>query len=451
MLSKVELNREGDVNYTHNRENWINGLSKTSLDILKADEDVFIRQSMSTPCMNVIVDAEGCYIKDMSGKKYLDFHGNSIHQVGYKNSYVIEAVKRQLDELPFIPRRYTSNIVIEAAKALVNKTISKNYKVLFTPSGSAAVGIALKIARKITGKHKVISMWESFHGAGLDTISVGGEYVFRKDMGPLMPGCIRAIPYNSYRNLLNTSDIESVAKFSLDYIQYIIKNEGDIGAILLEPIRATDTHIPPRSYFKNLRQICDDNGIILVFDEIPTALGRSGKFYVHENFNVQPDILVLGKGLGGGVIPQAAVLTKSKYDCAEDISLGHYTHEKPAVGCAAILATIDFIDNNKLLENCNRLSEYIKKKSSSLYKQYECIGDIRVCGLLITFEFVEDRKTKEKSEKHVERILYNCLENGLSFKVSAGNCITWHPPLIVTERELDLAFCILENAIKSTL
>ncbi|WP_218926917.1 aminotransferase class III-fold pyridoxal phosphate-dependent enzyme [Bacillus sp. AFS088145] len=154
---------------------WMDQLNQISRDVIQEDERVFVRQSMSTPCLNGIVDA--------NGNKYLEFHGNSSHQVGYNNPYVVDAIKRQVDELPFIPRRFTSEIVIKAANALVNKTTSKDYKVLFTPSGSAAVGLALKIVRKATGRHKVISMWESFHGAGLDAISVGGEYVFKKDMG----------------------------------------------------------------------------------------------------------------------------------------------------------------------------------------------------------------------------------------------------------------------------
>lgn len=447
MQNKTGLNREGDVNFTPLRSNFFNTLSEKTKVLLKRDENFFIKQSMSTPCMNVITKAEGCYIEDDSGKRYIDFHGNSVHQVGYKNPYVIKAVKNQLDELSFIPRRYTSEIVVKAAKALVDKTISKDYKVLFTPSGSAGVGIALKIARKVTGKYKVISLWESFHGAGLDSISVGGEYLFKKDMGPLMPGCIRSIAYNAYRNLIHSSDKQAVANFCLDYMEYIIKNEGEIGAILLEPVRATDTHIPPQMYFERLRQICDDNGILLIFDEIPTALGRSGEFYVHKNFNVEPDILVLGKGLGGSVIPQACVLTKSKYDLAQDISLGHYTHEKPALGSAAILATIEYMDDFNLMENCRRQSTFALKCSKKLYEKYECIGDIRIIGLLITFEMVKARTTKEKDEEICEKILYYCLKNGLSFKLSNGNCITWHPPLIVTEEQLSFAFNLLEEAI----
>jgi 4-aminobutyrate aminotransferase len=400
--------------------------------------------------MNEIVDAKECYLWDRNGKTYLDFHGNSLHQVGYKNPYVMEAVKSQLADLPFIPRRYTAEIAIQAAAALINKTTSKDYRVLFTPSGSAAIGLALKIARKVTGKHKVISLWESFHGAGLDAISVGGEAVFSQDMGPMLPGCIKAIPYNAYRNLIHSDCPETVASFCLDYLEYIIRNEGDVGTILLEPIRATDTHIPPVSYFHRLRELCSRKGILLIFDEIPTALGRSGEFYVHQNFGVEPDILVLGKGLGGAAVPQAAILAKTAYDVAPEISLGHYTHEKPAVGCAAILATIRYIDDFQLLENCRLQSAFAKEQAWNLYEKYFCIGDIRIAGLLLSFELVKNRASKEKDDDRAEKIFYHCLERGLSFKLAAGNCITWHPPLIVSQAQMATAFMLLEEAILAT-
>ena len=448
MHDKQNLKREGDINVSPLRTEWMKQLNAKSVDIIQSDERVFMKQSMSTPCLNGIIDAEGCYIIDVNGKKYLDFHGNSIHQVGYKNPYVVQAIKKQVEELPFIPRRFTADVAIQAADALINKTTSGDYKVLFTPSGSAAVGLALKIARKVTGRHKVISMWESFHGAGLDSISVGGEYVFKKDMGPLMPGMLQAIPFNGYRNLIKSDSHEEVANFCLDYLEYMIQHEGEIGAILLEPIRATDTHIPPTSYFNRLRDICDAHGILLIFDEIPTALMRSGKFYVHQHFDIEPDILVLGKGLGGAIIPQAAVLTKTKYDCAEEISLGHYTHEKPALGCAAICATIDYIDEFQLQVQCNRQSQFVKEELDVLWNQFDCIGDIRMAGLLISIELVKSRETKEKHEELAEQILYYCLENGLSFKLSGGNCITWHPPLIVSKEQLTFAIQILHEGLK---
>ena len=444
-----DLAREGDVNTGGFRKQWRRALDGETDAILRADEDVFMKQSMSTPCLNAIADAQGCYIFDLAGKRYLDFHGNSLHQVGYKNERVIRAVNAQMTRLPFVPRRYTAEIVVRAAEKLIDKTTGKDFRVLFTPSGTAAVGIALKIARKVTGRHKVISMWESFHGAGLDSISVGGEYEFKKDMGPMLDGGIRAVPYNAYRNFINSEDPETAAAFCLAHIEYIIENEGGIGAVLLEPIRAAGVHIPPRSYFAGLRALCDKHGILLVFDEIPTALGRGGYFYTHQKFAVEPDVIVLGKGLGGGVMPQAAVLAKKHCDLAGDVSLGHYTHEKPALGCAAALAAIEYIDEEKLIDKCAALSAFALGRAADLAVKYACVGDVRIAGLLIAFELVKDRKSKEKACALAEKVLYHCIERGLSFKLAAGNCVTWYPPLIVTEEELAFAFDLLEDALKT--
>ncbi|ASV69616.1 MULTISPECIES: (R)-1-hydroxy-2-aminoethylphosphonate ammonia-lyase [Cytobacillus] len=449
MKNKEALHREGDVNNSPSRMRWNHSLDQVSRETLWRDEAVFIRQSMSTPCLQTIVDADGCYLIDREGKRYLDFHGNSLHQVGYKNPYVIEAITKQMNTLPFIPRRFTADIAMEAGERLIEKTISKDFKVLFVPSGSAAVGLAMKIARKVTGNHKVISMWESFHGAGLDAISAGGESVFKNGIGPMLPGMIKVMPYQSYRNVFGASSPEDIAEKSLNYLEYVIINEGNISCILLEPIRATDTHIPPRSYFKRLRKICDEHGILLIFDEIPTAFYRSGECYVHQLYDIEPDILVLGKGLGGGIVPQAAVLVKKVLDTAAEVSLGHYTHEKPAIGSAAIVAMLNYIDDYRLKENSLSQSQFMAAKLKKLAEQYTCIGDLRICGLLITIELVKSRDTKEKDEQLTEFLLYYCLQHGLSFKVAAGNCITWHPPLIIKEKEASLAIELLENGLRA--
>jgi 4-aminobutyrate aminotransferase len=135
MQDKQNLKREGDTNFSQLRTEWLNQLNAKSLEKIQSDERVFMKQSMSTPCLNGIVDADGCYITDVNGKTYLDFHGNSIHQIGYKNLRVVEAIKKQVEVLPFIPRRFTADITIKAAEELINKTTSRDYKVLFTPSG----------------------------------------------------------------------------------------------------------------------------------------------------------------------------------------------------------------------------------------------------------------------------------------------------------------------------
>jgi len=173
---------EGDINISEKRKAWQeNNLNDETWSILKEDERYFLKQSLSTPCLNVLKGAYGIYIEDLQGRRYMDFHGNNVHQVGFGNPYVIEAIKKQLDELPFCTRRYTNKVAIELAKKLAELAPGNLNKVLFAPGGAEAVSMAIKLARVYTGRYKTISMWDSFHGATLDTISIGGEAVFRQD------------------------------------------------------------------------------------------------------------------------------------------------------------------------------------------------------------------------------------------------------------------------------
>ena len=253
---KAYMRTEGDINLSPERLHWQQAhLSEATMEVLEEDNRYFIHQSMSTPCLNVITNAEGIYLEDMDGRKYMDFHGNSVHQVGYKNRFVIDAIKDQFDELPFLPRRFTNPVAIKLARKLAELAPGDLNKVLLTPGGTSAIGMALKLARKATGKFKTISTWDSFHGAGLDAISVGGEAVFRTGIGPLLPGTEHMMPYNSYRCFMG--DCDGCGLKCLDYLEYMLEREGDVGAIVMEPIRSTDVQIPPKAYFKRLRELCD--------------------------------------------------------------------------------------------------------------------------------------------------------------------------------------------------
>jgi 4-aminobutyrate aminotransferase len=441
------MKMEGDVNISEERGNWQNlHLSQASKDILAEDSRYFLQQSMSTPCLNVITNAEGIYLEDLDGRRYIDFHGNSVHQVGYKNPYVMDAIRRQLDELPFIPRRYTNSVAIQLARKLVELAPGDLNKVLFAPGGTSAIGMAMKLVRKATGKFKTISMWDSFHGASLDAISIGGEGVFRSGIGPLLPGTEHMMPYNSYRCMFG--ECGACGLKCLDYLEYMLEREGDVGAIIMEPIRSTEVHIPPKEYIQRLRSLCDQYNVLLVFDEIPTAFGRTGTMFVHEHYNIIPDIVVIGKGMGGGIMPMAAIIAREHLDVAKDISLGHYTHEKSALGCAAALATIEYIEQHGLLAHATSIGLYIEKRLGGLKDKYDIIGDIRVKGMLAAIELVKDRNTKEKAIDEAEKVMYKCLENGLSFKVSSGNILILTPPLITTEQQMSEAIDIVESAIR---
>lgn len=438
------LKKEGDINLTDARKEWLKSLPVETQEILEEDESVFLHQALSTPCLEVLAGCEGPYIITGQGKKLLDFHGNNLHQVGYKNRFVIEAVVNQLNTLPFSPRRFTNRKAVDLAGRL-GKLAPSLTRVLFAPGGSEANSIALKLARIVTGKHKVVSMWGAFHGAGLDTLAVGGEDVFTKNLGPLMPGVIHVPPPDTYRPLW--TDDPGQDKY-VECIHTVFKQEGDIGALIVETIRNTDVQIPVSGFWKKIRALCDEYGVLLIMDEIPIALGRTGRFFAFEHYNIIPDMVTLGKGLGGGVIPMAACLTREEFNIASEDSIGHFTHEKSPVGCAAALAVLDFIEKENLITRTGRLGQLVSSRLSEMMGKYEMIGDVRGTGLLWGIDLVTDRHSKTRAVDEAEKVMYKCLHDGLSFKVSQGNVINLSPSLIITEDQLEMALQILENAFK---
>ncbi|HOZ69134.1 MAG TPA: aspartate aminotransferase family protein [Chitinophagaceae bacterium] len=437
------LYQEGDVNFSEGRGEWYSQLNPQTLEWLSRDAAVFLHQSLSTPCLNVIESCEGIYLTDINGKRYMDFHGNSVHQVGYRNSYVTDRLKAQLDILPFSPRRYTNKVAIELAEKLVSLLPASLNRVLFAPGGTSAVGMALKLARRITGKQKVVSVQGSFHGASLDAIAVGGEEQFRKYMGQLYPETIFIPQADRYRN---GPDQELQFAELLDEV--LTRNE-DAGAFIAETIRNTDVQIPSKPYWEKIREVCDRHQVLLILDEIPIAFGRMGTLFAFEQYGIVPDILCLGKGLGAGAFPIAAIITKEEYNIAGDISLGHYTHEKSPMGAAAALAMIDYTIDQHLIEKVQADESFIRKELTIFKDEFPMIGDIRGKGLLWAVELVKDPLTKERAVEEAEAVLYYCLKHGLSFKVSQGNVLQLCPPLIITREQITDALLIIRGALQS--
>src|SRR2546423_7020062 len=182
------LRIEGDVNLSSHRQTWLETqLSAGTREVLAEDANCFLHQAMSTPCLNALHSAKGSWIEDVEGRRYLDFHGNNVHQIGFGHPRVLEAIKQQLDTLPFCTRRYTNEPAIRLAQTLARLAPGDLNRVLFAPGGTAAIGIALKLARIATGRFKTISMWDSFHGAALDAISISGAKAFPHGTVPLLP------------------------------------------------------------------------------------------------------------------------------------------------------------------------------------------------------------------------------------------------------------------------
>lgn len=442
------LRSEGDLNISSQRKAWEEkAIDAETRKWLAEDEKYFLRQSLSTPCLNVLSSCDGANIQDLQGRVYLDFHGNSVHQVGFRNWRVIEAIKAQLDTLPFCTRRYTNVPAIQLARKLADLAPGNLKKVLFAPGGSEAVGIALKLARVATGRFKTVSMWDSFHGASLDTISIGGEAAFRSGIGPLLPGNEHAPPPDPVHCPWHCG--QECTLRCADYIEYVLEKEGDVGAVIAETVRSTP-YVPPLDYWKKVRKACDRHGALLILDEIPTCLGRTGKMFACQHYDVVPDILVIGKGLGGGVFPLAAVLAREDLDVAPDRSLGHFTHEKNPVACAAGLATIDCIQEDALLENARTIGAEALKALEQLRQDYALIGSVRGLGLLLGIELLKPGNPPERAVREAEKIMYGALERGLSFKVTMGNLLTLTPPLTVTKAQMSQAIEILRSCFEET-
>ena len=439
----LDVTAEGDINSSPLRREFeaahVHGATRA---LLQADSEVFLHQSLSTPCFNALASCEGIWLTDVAGRRVMDFHGNNVHQVGYRHPHVMAAVRQQLDVLPFSPRRFTNAAAVDLASKLTALAPEPLGKVLFAPGGTLAIGMALKLARIATGRHKTLSLWDSFHGASLDAISIGGEAIFRKHMGPLLPGTEHAPPCDP-RVCRFACGGTCNAKCA-EYLDYVLGKEEDIGAVIIETIRCTDVQIPPPEYYRTVRDACDRHGALLILDEVPICLGRTGRMFAFEHYGIVPDMVVLGKGLGGAVFPMAALIARRDLDIAADRALGHYTHEKSSVGCAAALATLEVIENEGLLQRSRALGAQALERMHELKHRHPLVADVRGIGLLLAVELA---RNGSPARHEAEQVMYHCLAHGLSFKIGQGNVLALSPPLIITPGELDIAFAILDAAL----
>jgi 4-aminobutyrate aminotransferase len=438
MAADVPLS-EGDVNVSPARAAWRAELSDRAQAALDEDERYFLRQSLSTPCLTEIVRAEGAWLTDIDGRRILDFHGNSVHQLGHGHPKLVEAIRREMETLPFCTRRYSNPTATALARRLVETAPAGLDKTLFAPSGAAAVGMALKLARYATGRHKTLSFWDSFHGATLDAIGVGGEALFRRGLGPMIPGAEHLPPLDLARRFFG--DDRPFDRLA-DFIDYSLDVQGDVAALIAEPLRWTTVMAPPADFWPRVRASCAQHGTLLIFDEIPSCLARSGAMYACQRLGATPDILVIGKGLGGGIMPLAAILAAGALDCAPDAALGHYTHEKSPVASAAALATLAAIEDEGLIARAGDLEARGLARLAALQSKHRRIAEVRSFGAYFGVEI-----GGADAAAFADRLMYACLARGLSFKIGGGKVVTLCPPLTIDLGDFDAAFDRLEAAL----
>ncbi|NQU56733.1 MAG: aspartate aminotransferase family protein [Rhodospirillales bacterium] len=448
MSKDIHHPSEGDSNLSPGRAEWSRSMAGgKSAGLVEQDADHFLRQALSTPCLAAITKAEGIWLEDADGNRYMDFHGNNVHHIGYGHPRLIAALKEQMDTLPFAPRRFTNQSAVALAAKLTSIAPQGLSKVLLSTGGSDANEMALKLARAATGRHKTISFWDAFHGAGFGASSVGGESLFRSGpVGPLLAGTEHVAPFSCYRCPYGYAGPDlSVCKMTCaEMVRYVLEKEGDVAAVIAEPVRSVP-YLPPPGFWKAIRQACNDHGALLIFDDIPNGLGKTGRMFSSDHFDAIPDILTLGKALGGGILPIAAMLTRPELDVLADRALGHYTHEKNPVTCRAALTTIEIIESEGLVENAAKVGTHALARLHDMKDRYGLIGDVRGLGLVMGLDLVEDRETKTPAMAAADRILYRALKKGLNFKTTMGSVLTLTPPLVISIVEMDQALDILDS------
>ena len=442
---------ESDTNVGPRRRTWNDTRTEDDRALLDRDAAVFLKQAVSTPCLTSIVDAEGPYLFASDGTRYLDFHGNSVHQIGYRHPRLVQALTEQMTSLPFVPRRFTSDISVRFAESLTAHAPDGLDRMLMTTGGSDAVEVAMRIARAATGRHRFLSFWEAFHGAGFGASSVGGEQMFRSGpIGPLLTGTEHVPPMGCFGDRLGVGHRAdephraSCGRALAELIDYSLRVQGDVAALIAEPMRAVPAMAAP-GFWQAVRKSCDDTGTLLVFDEIPTGLGRTGTFSASEHEGVVPDLLVWGKGLGGGMMPVAAVLARAELDVGGEWAFGHYTHEKNPLMSRAGLTTLEIIDDEGLVSRSATLGAHALARAQAIGARFDGVGDVRGRGLMLGIELT-DPDTGAHDDDLAEAVLYGALARGLSFKTTMGNVLTLSPALTITENQLDGAFDVLEEA-----
>lgn len=390
--------------------------------LVARDAALFFRQRGSTPCLSALSAVGGSWLVDADGRRYLDLHGNTTHHLGHAHPRLVAALKEQLDTLPFCPRRYTNDQAVALAEALLAQWPGAPARVLFATGGSDAIEIALKLARVATGRHETLSFEGSYHGDGFGALGLGSA---RHDarLGPLLPGRHHLTPY------------WVDAARALDEARAILATRR-IAAMVAEPMRSS-CHVPPEGFWPGMRRLCNDAGTKLIFDEIPSGLGKTGRFFAFAHVGAVPDAVVLGKALGGGIVPIAAVIADAAMDVAPELALGHYTHEKNPLTCRAALETVRIIVEDGLVARAARMGEVLVaavRAATGLTPRG--LGLLRVLPLPGAWRGA------------AEAFAMAALAEGLSGTAKGSDGFGLSLPLTVTEEEIAFAATALARALR---
>ncbi|MGD8765793.1 MAG: aminotransferase class III-fold pyridoxal phosphate-dependent enzyme [Desulfobacteraceae bacterium] len=410
----------------------------------------------------VITDAEGIYFYDDKGKGYIDFSSQFMcSNLGHKNQAITEAIVKQAEKLPYAAPIFATETAMAAVEALHSVVPEGLSKFFFSTSGAEANDAALVLTRQSkTPVYKIISRYHSYHGATPGAMAFTGDYRRwpLERVGYTVGGVRFAPDCYCYRCPFDQTYPQCGVQCA-KYLDYMIKEEGNVAAVIMEPIVGSNGRlVPPPEYYPMVRKICDDNDALLIADEVMTGWFRTGPAFAMENWNVQPDIMTTAKGCTSAYTPVGITMTtKEVSDYFEDEFFCHgHTYAYHALALAAIPAAVS--EYKKLMESGlpQKISQHLKQRLYELADRHDCIGDVRGLGHFWALELVRNRETKEpfnvKADKldgkplMAAKIAGDAMANGL-WMVSWYDSLMIAPPLIITEQQVDEAIAILEKSL----
>lgn len=413
---------------------------------------------------------EGIYLFDESGKRYIDgSSGAMVSNIGHSNPRVLAKIKAQMDKATF---GYRLHFRTHPSEDLAAKTVAMTPegldRVFFVSGGSEAVETAIKLARQYalatsnTSRYKVISRFPSYHGCTLGALDLTGYDPLREPFAPMMQGMPKIAAPATYLDRDNLTEEARGLKYA-ELLRDKILTEGPdtILAFIMEPVGGASTGalVAPDSYYQHVREICDEFGVLLIYDEVMTGAGRTGKFLAAEHWGVTPDIVALSKGFGAGYAPLGAIVSSARI-VEKVLDAGGFLHGFTYAGnplaCAAGLAVLEELEEQNLVENAAKMGAVLMAELHALMDTYPFIGDVRGKGLLTAFEFVADRDTMEPLPVELnahERLVELAYERGLIIYSrrtrggTAGDHFLLAPPLIITQEQILQMMAILRDAL----
>jgi 4-aminobutyrate aminotransferase len=402
----------------------------------------------------VMARGRGVEAWDVDGNRFLDFmSGIGVASTGHAHPQVVQAIKDAADDFLHISSDYWHERFTRLAERVnaLNPT-GEPVQVLACQSGTESVEGALKLARYVTGRPRIIGFLGGFHGRTMGSLAITSSKTTQQaGFFPTMPG-VTHVPYpNIYRPLLAGAD---QGKAVLDYIENVLFQSNvpsaEVAAIIVEPIQGEGGYlVPPDSFLPGLRALCDRHGILLIFDEVQSGIGRSGRMFASQHWGVTPDIMTLAKGLGSG-LPIGLIVARRRHMEKWKPGAHGNTYGGNPLCCAAALATLELVEK-EYTANAAQVGEYFLARLRELQKRFECIGDVRGKGLMIGMELVTDRATRNPAKALCAAVLTRAYHNGLLLLSCGASTVRFIPPLMINRAHVDEAMGLLETALTEAL